>query len=167
MQAGASGTYTTARIQGSYTSTTSSDSYSGGTGDFSGFTGSYDTSSTATPTPALRRPTATHSPPSAVRNTVNAWKEGNPTTNDEKLTDSRDGLSSICRRAGRGSIRLRDHSLRGPRDAHPQHAETYQRHQKLDPRLQAAYFHHRSTCQSWEIMQIREETERYVWPDVL
>ena len=80
-------------------------------------------SSTATPTSALRRPTATHSPLSAVRNTINAWKESKPATNDEKLTDSGDGLFSIRRRAERGSIRLRDHALRGPRDAHPQHAE--------------------------------------------
>ena len=112
-QTGITGTYTPARTQGSYTSTTSSSSHSG---ELSGLTDSYNTSSTATPTSTLRRPGATRSPLSTVRNTINAWKESKPTKRDEKPTERGDGLFSIRRRADRGSIRLRDQALRGPRD---------------------------------------------------
>ena len=116
-QTGVTGAYTAARTQGSYTSTTSSDSYSGGSGSFSGLTDTYNTSSTATPTSALRRPAVTRSPLVTVRNTINAWKENKPAKRDEKPVDNGSGLFSIRRRAERGSIRLRDHALRGPRDA--------------------------------------------------
>ena len=115
-QTGVTDTYTAARTQGSYTSTTSSGSYSGGSGNFSGFTDSYNTSSTATPTSALRRSVVTRSPLTTVRNTINAWKESKPVKRDEKSADNGDGLFSIRRRAERGSIRLSDHALRGPRD---------------------------------------------------
>ena len=122
-QTGVTSTYTAARTEGSYTSTTSSDSYSGGSGNFSGLTDSYNTSSTATPTSALRRPAVTRSPLSAVRNTINAWKDSKPAKRDEKPGDNGDGLFSVRRRAERGSIRLRDHALRGPRDAHSEPVE--------------------------------------------
>ena len=121
-QTGVTDTYTAARTQGSYTST-SSESYSGGSGDFSGLTDSYNTSSTATPKSTLRRPAATRSPLSTVRNTINAWKESKPARRDEKPAENGDGLFSIRRRAERGSIRLRDHTLRGPRDAHSEPVE--------------------------------------------
>ena len=117
-QTGVTGTYTAARTQGSYTSTTSSGSYSGESGNFSGFTDSHNTSSTATPASTLRRPSANRSPLSTVRNTINAWKESKPAKRDEKSTDNEDGLFSIRRRGDRGSIRQRDHALRGPRDTH-------------------------------------------------
>ena len=122
-QTGVTGTYTAARTQGSYTTTTSSGSNSGGSGNFSGFSDSYNTSSTATPASTLRRPAANRSPLSTVRNTINAWKESKPTKRDENSTDSEDGLFSIRRRADRGSIRLRDHASRGPRDAHSEPVE--------------------------------------------
>jgi len=122
-QTGVTDTYTAARTQGSYTSTTSGGSYSGGSGDFSGFTDSHNTSSTATPTSTLRRPAVTRSPLSTVRNTINAWKESKPAKRDEEPTDSGDGLFSIRRRTERGSIRLRGHALRGPRDAHSEPVE--------------------------------------------
>jgi len=122
-QTGVTGTYTAARTQGSYTSTTSSDSYSGGSGNFSGLTDSYNTSSTATPTSGLRPPAATRSPLSTVRNTINAWKESKPAKRDEKPAENGDGLFSIRRRAERGSIRLRDHALRGSRGAHSEPVE--------------------------------------------
>ena len=116
-QTGVTGIYTAARTQGSYTTTTSGDSYSGESGNSSGFTDSYNTSSTATPTSTLRRPAVNRSPLSTVRNTINAWKESKPVKRDDKPADNEGGLFSIRRRADRGSIRLRDHALRGPRDA--------------------------------------------------
>ena len=119
-QTGITGTYTAARTQGSYTSTTSSGNNSGG---FSGFTDSYNTSSTATPTSTLQHPGPTRSPLSTVRNTINAWKESKPAKQDEKSAGDRDGLFSMRRRAERGSIRLRDHALRGPRDARSEPVE--------------------------------------------
>ena len=121
-QTGVTDTYTAARTQGSYTST-SSGNYSEGSGDSPGLTDSYNTSSTATPTSALRRPAVIRSPLSTVRNTINAWKESKPTKRDEKPADNGDGLFSIRRRSERGSIRLRDHALRGPRDAHSEPVE--------------------------------------------
>lgn len=117
-QTGITGTYTAARTQDSYMSTTSSGSYSRGSGKFSGFTDSHNTSSTATLTSALRRPAAIHSPLSTIRNPINAWKESKPAKHGEKSTDNGDGLFSIHRWVERGSIRLRDHALRGPRDTH-------------------------------------------------
>ena len=122
-QTGVTDTYTAARTQGSYTSTTSSGNYSEGSSDSPGLTDSYNTSSTATPTSALRRPAVIRSPLSTVRNTINAWKESKPAKRDEKPVDNGDGLFSIRRRSERGSIRLRDHALRGPRDAHSEPVE--------------------------------------------
>jgi hypothetical protein len=87
-QTSITGTYTAARAQGSYTSTTSSDNHSGGSGDISGLTGSHNTSSTATPT-TLRRPGVTRSPLSTVRNAINAWKESRPVKRDVAATVSK------------------------------------------------------------------------------